>query len=159
MAGTYKSISVMRQITEGLKRRLSTWTFTSGVEATTNSPILIISSGAAVTTTLRVATIRVSPVTNLFTNGIGGTQDTFCPHYVEMCSESGTGGNLASSSYLTVADQTAIFGELMKVTGIFVSYQTANATPPSLATTATQMVAANQVASFVTDASWLLGAV
>lgn len=155
---TFKSVAMMRAITEGLKRRLPTFTFTSGIEATTGNPILVVSADSTPATTEEVATIRVSPVTTIFTNGLDQTQQAFCPHYVELCTEAGTGAGFTTSSYVSVAHQTALFGELLKQTGIFVAYQTANGTVPALASTATQMVVANQVASFTTDASWLLGA-
>ena len=156
---TFKSVAMMRFITEDLKRRLPTWTFTSGIEATTGNPILVLSATASPATTGQVATVRVSPVASVFLNGLEQTQQFFCPHYVEMCSESGTGSNLTASSYITVANQTVIFGVLMKQTGIFLAYQTANGTVPALASTATQMVVANQVADYTTQAEYLLGAV
>ncbi len=109
---TFKSMAMMRGITEGLKRRLPTFTFTSAFEATTGNPLLLVSADATPATTEEVALIRVSPVSTVYLNGLDQTQQLFCPHYVEFCSEAGTGAGFTTSSYISVAHQVAIMGEL-----------------------------------------------
>lgn len=156
MASSFKAQAMMRAIKEGIGRRLTSYTLTSSVDSDGN-PILLVSADSTPATTEQVAMLRVRPVSLIFTNGIGGTQEDFAPHFVEMCSEATAAA--ATVSLLTEANQSIIKGEVLKQSGIYIGYLTATGTVPALANVATQMVAANQVATFELDPSFrLMGA-
>ena len=155
MAATFKSIAMMRSVLEGIRRRLPTYVYTQSFDSNGN-PLLLVSADATPATTEQVAMIRISPVTNVFLNSVGGTQEGFCPHLVELCLEATAAS--ASVSLLTDVNKTAIWGELLKQAGIFTLYLTAAGTVPALASVGTQMVAANQVAVFEIDPSQRLAA-
>lgn len=155
MATSIKAGAMMRTLKEGIARRLPTYVYTTGADASGN-PVLLVSQDASPATTEQVAMIRIRPVDLIFTNSVGNTQENFAPHFVELCTETST---VASVSFLTEVNATAIKGELLKQSGIFIAYLTANGTVPAVASVDTQMVAANQVATFELDPSYrLMGA-
>lgn len=150
MAGTFKSVTMMRGIKEGVQRRLPTFVLTSSADSNGN-PLMLIASDSSPATTKQVAMVRVSPIALVMTNSIGGTQENMCPHLVEIALEAGTGTGLTASTYLSLVNSTAIVGELMKQGGIYTAYLLANGTVPALANVAAQMVSTTQVATFELD--------
>ncbi len=156
MATSFKAQAMMRSIKEGIGRRLPTYTLTQGLD-TAGNPVLLVSADSSPATTEQVAMIRVRPVDLIFTNSVGNTQENFAPHFVELCLEAD--GTLTSTARLTEANQVAIKGEVLKQSGIYIGYLLASGTVPAIASVDTQMVAANQVATFELDPSFrLMGA-
>jgi len=156
MATSFKAKAMMRGVKEGIGRRLPTYVLTDGSDSDGN-PLLLVSADSSPATTEQVALIRIRPVSLIFTNSVGGVQEDFAPHFVELCLEADN--TLTSTARLTEANQVAIKGELLKQTGLFISYLLASGSVPAIANVATQMVAANQVAVFETDPSYrLMGA-
>ncbi len=156
MATSFKAQAMMRAIKEGIGRRLPSYTLTNGLD-TAGNPVLLVSADATPATTEQVALLRVRPVSLIFTNSVGGTQEDFAPHFVEMCLEATAAA--ATVALLTEANQSAIKGEVLKQSGIYIGYLTATGTVPAIANVDTQMVAANQVATFELDPSFrLMGA-
>lgn len=155
MATSTKALAMVRTLKEAIGRRLPTYVLTQSVDANGN-PTLLVSADSAPAAGEQVALLRVRPVDLIFTNSVGQTQENFAPHFVEMCLET---SSVASVALLTEANQAAIKGEVLKQSGIFIAYLLTNGTVPALASVDTQMVAANQVATFELDPSFrLMGA-
>ena len=155
MATSQKAVSLMRNIKEQIKRRLSSYTFTDGLDSDGN-PLLLVSADSSPATTEQVALIRVKPVALVFTNSIGNTQENMSPHNIEICLEADS--SLTATARMTEVNQAIIKSVLYKQGGINRSYLLASGSVPAIADVATQMVAANLVAeTYLDDSFHLMG--
>lgn len=96
MSATYKSIQLLQDLKSEGKQRLSTLTFTDSFSSD-GSPMLSIGTGVAGTDG---AFLKLTPITSLFKNIVGNTQDVFCPHIAQLVFEAdfaGTTDNVANS--------------------------------------------------------------
>lgn len=147
---TAKAVGMMQKLKEQLGYRLpSTLTLTDSFDSSGN-PVLTI--GAAAWTTLaQFAVVRIQPVSLVFTDGLGNTQQGFATHFVDVCVESVTTANVSALS-LSIA--APLIQSVEAEAGVTRWYLCNLATTP----TVTQMTAGNLQVTDTPDVVWRLNA-
>ncbi len=140
-----KAQAMMALIKEQLKFRLpSTYILTDSFDASSN-PVLTVAQDSAWATTEQYAVIRIQPASLVFTNAIGGTQEGFTPHYVDVCTESITTGSVLSTSI-----GAPLFQTIEQEAGITRYYLSNLAVTPSV----TMMTSGNLVQTDTPSVIW-----
>lgn len=152
---TTKAENMMRRLKQDLQGRLpSTYLMTDSFDASGN-PVLTVAQDSAWATLEQYAVVRIQPVSLVFTNGIGGTQEGFSTHFVDVCAENanstitGTG-----SAVLSLSIAAPLIQSVEAEAGVTRWYLCNTATTP----TVTQMTAGNLVQTDTPDTIWRLNA-
>lgn len=129
MAFTQKAFELAQYLAEELALRTGLASAT-GFEAD-QSPFVQLGSGAI---GAAGAYIRVKPLSSLFTNIVGHTQDVFTPHVIQVCFEAPVAALGVITDVTTLAQKAQILTPLLaKGTRVEV-YENANGVAPAAAT-------------------------
>lgn len=152
---TAKAVSMMARLKQDLLGRLpSTYLLTDSFDASGN-PVLTVAQDSAWGTLEQYAVVRIQPVSLVFTNGLGSTQEGFSTHYVDVCAENanstvtGTG-----ASVLSLSIAAPLIQSVEAEAGVTRWYLCNTATTP----TVTQMTATNLVQTDTPDNVWRMNA-
>jgi hypothetical protein len=149
---TAKAEAMMRRLKQDLQYRLpSTYVMSDSFDSSGN-PVLTVAQDSAWATLEQYAVVRIQPVSLVFTNGIGGTQEGFSTHYVDVCVEAITTSSPISVLSLSIA--APLMQSIEAEAGVTRWYLCNVATTP----TTTQMTAGNLVATDTPDTIWRLNA-
>ncbi len=147
---TFKAGAMMREIKESLTYRLpSTYTLTESVDGSSN-PVLTVAQDGTWATTDQYVVLRIQPLSLVFTNAIGGTQEGFSTHYIDVCMENNSTTATLTQSVLSLSISAPLIQSIDQQAGISRWYLCNLATTP----TTTQMTAGNLVQTDTPDVIW-----
>ncbi len=147
---TFKAGAMMREIKQSLSYRLpSTYTLTESFDSSSN-PVLTIAQDGTWGTTDQYAVLRIQPLVLVFSNAIGGTQEGFSTHYVDVCLENNSATNTLTQSVLSLSIAAPLTQTIEQQSGITRWYLCNLATTPTTA----QMTAGNLVQTDTPDVVW-----
>jgi len=147
-----KAEGMMRKLKEQLGFRLpSTLTLTDGLDSSGN-PTLQIGAVGWVTMD-QFATVRIQPVALVFTDGLGGTQQGFSTHYVDVAVECIT-TSPKSSSALSLSIIAPLVQSIEAQAGVTRWYLSNVTVTPTTA----QMTAGNLLSTDTPDVIWRMNA-
>jgi hypothetical protein len=144
---TSKSMALARELIDVFSKQVSA-SFASiaeTFEAVTGNPIITLSDGSPAAGEKTVV-LRVRPVTWTATDILGNAAQMFCPHIVDICTETNAAG---TPNILTTVELLPILAELGKRGTMICWFQTPNLTVPAVA----QMTAAQLTATY-SDLYW-----
>ncbi len=152
---TTKAENMVRRLKQDLLYRLpSTYILTDSFDSSGN-PVLTVAQDGTWGTADQYAVVRVQPVTLVFTNGIGGTQDGFATHYVDVCLEDANSTVTGSkNSVLSLSISAPLIQSVEAEAGVTRWYLCNTSTTPTTA----QMTASNLVQTDTPDIVWRLNA-
>lgn len=151
---TAKADSMVRRLKQDLQARLpSTYLLTDSADSSGN-PVLTVAQDSAWATTEQYAVIRIQPVSLVFTNGLGQTQENFATHYVDVCMENISATNTPLASVLSLSIAAPLIQSIEAEAGVTRYYLCNLATTPTVA----QMTAGNLAGTDTPDTVWRLNA-
>ncbi len=151
---TAKAVSMIARLKQDLQARLpSTYVLTDSFDASGN-PVLTVAQDSAWATTEQFAVVRIQPASLVFTNGIGGTQDGFSTHYVDVCMENNSTTATLTNSVLSLSISAPLIQSIEAEAGVTRYYLCNLATTPTVA----QMTAGNLVGTDTPDTVWRMNA-
>jgi hypothetical protein len=144
---TAKSVALARELIDVWSKQVSASfaVIAETFEAVSGNPIITLSDGSPAAGEKTIV-VRVRPVTWTATDILGNAAQMFCPHIVDICTETNAAG---TPNILTPFEILPILCELGKRGLMVLWYQSPNLTPPAVA----QMTAA-QLSATYSDLYW-----